>query len=107
MSHDRTLAALAAARDFLVAHPDLPTPDVQARDSEWRPVTISWHVDHDAALTILRAFPDWGWTASDPFSDRRRYELEVDGLALTIFTSATAEITQPVNLLEALAEVPA
>jgi hypothetical protein len=107
MNHARTLASLSAARDFLVAHPDLPTPDVQARASTWRPLTLTWHVEHDDALTILRAFPDWGWTASDPTGDHRRYELEHDGLALTIFTSATATVLEPVNLLDALAEVSA
>lgn len=107
MTHDRTIASLSAAIDFLISHPDIPTPDVQTRPSEWRPVTLTWHVEHDDALTVLRAFPDWGWTASDPTGDRRRYELEVGGLALTIFTSATATVLEPVNLLDALAEVSA
>lgn len=114
MNHQTTLDALTAARYWLEAHPDLPTPDVnvnQYRDST-AGVRLSWHMTagmgtHEDALVVLRAFADWPWQASKLDGGITSYRLERDGFTLIVFADTAPTVTEPVNLLDALAEVSA
>lgn len=111
MNHDRTLAALSEARDFLVAHPDIPTPMVSAWPaSRGGTLQLDWHCtdDNAPALEVLRAFVDWRWTARTQAGNVTCYSTIIDGIELRVFAATIPDVaTEPVDLLEALAEVSA
>ena len=109
MTHQPTLDALAAARYWLEAHPDLPTPTcVRVCPTDTlEQVELAWHLadDHDTALAVLRALADWPWTSAPNVPGTTCYTLRAGGIVLRVYAASTAAPSAPVNLLDALAEV--
>lgn len=102
-SHQTTLDALDRAREFLLDYPEVPTPYVYIDDSG---IAMRWHLDrqpHAVALDVLRLWTGWSCTPLDPCTAYRT--VTADGIELLVFAATSTTPAEPVNLLDALAEV--
>lgn len=105
MSHQTARAALAAVLDFLDDYPEVRTPTVQVDADGF--TTLRWHIDReplDVAIDVLRVFDGWVMT---PLDTCTTYRTRHNGLELIVFAAKTHQPSEPVNLLDALAEVTA
>lgn len=105
MTHQTALTALDKVREFLADYPEVTTPCVYI-DSFG--VQLRWHLDrqpHKAALDVLRLWT--GWTCT-PLGSCTSYDTVTgNGIGLVVFAATSSKPAEPVNLLDALAEVTA